>query len=123
MKICIPADNDLGLEARVCDHFGSAPYFIIVETGTGEVEVVSNQHDHHAHGQCLPMQRLGALDLDSVVCRGMGRNALARFSSGGIKVYMTRSQTVKDVSEEARSGHLQPLDGNHACAGHGGMTS
>jgi len=120
VKICIPAANDLGMNARVHDHFGSAPFFIIVESGTETVEVVQNQSDHSAHGQCMPMQQLGALELDSVVCRGMGRNALARFSTVGIKVFTTRSQTVEEVVEEARNGLLQPLDASGACAGHGG---
>jgi predicted Fe-Mo cluster-binding NifX family protein len=121
VKICIPTENGSGIEARLCDHFGSAPYFIIVEPETGSYEVVSNNNEHHAHGQCMPMQQLSGLDLDSVVCRGMGRNALARFASGGITVFTTRSQTVSEVIEEARNGLLQPLDPSGACAGHGGV--
>ena len=87
------------------------------------IDVVANGNEHHAHGQCMPMQQLGALELDSVVCRGMGRNALARLSSGGITVFTTRSQTVREVIEEARNGLLQPLGFTHACTGHGGSIS
>lgn len=123
VKICIPAENDLGMDAQVCDHFGSAPFFVIVETGTDTCEVISNRNDHHEHGQCMPVQQLGTFGLDGLVCRGMGRNALARFTSIGIEVFTTRSQTVGEILEEARTGRLQPLDANQACAGHRGTIS
>ena len=119
MKICIPAENDLGTDSRAYDHFGSAPFFIISDTGTGTCETISNQNEHHEHGQCAPMRQLSSHELDGVVCRGMGRNALARFTSAGIRVFITRSQTVGEIIEEARSGRLQPLDGAHVCPGHG----
>jgi len=123
VKICIPAENDLGMDSRAYDHFGSAPFFIIADTGTGTCEVVSNQHDHQEHGQCAPMSQLGAHELDGVVCRGMGRNALARFASAGVRVYTTNSQTVGEIIEEARTGRLQPLDADQACPGHGNPVS
>ena len=68
----------------------------------------------------MPLRQLGAYEPDGVVCRGMGRNALARLSSAGITVFITRSQTVGEVIEEARDGRLQPLDAAHVCTGHEG---
>lgn len=119
MKLCIPTESDLGLDAAVFDHFGSAPFFIIVETGTGDFEVVSNQNQHHSHGQCMPMQQLSSYQIEGVVCRGMGRNALARLSSAGIDVFVANSNTVNEVLEESRRGHLHSLDPDQACGGHG----
>lgn len=119
MKLCIPTESNLGMDALVFDHFGSAPFFIIVETGTGEIEVISNQNQHHSHGQCMPMQQLGSYQIEGVVCRGMGRNALARLSSAGINVFIAVSNTVSEVVEKARAGQLKLLDADQACGGHG----
>ncbi len=32
MNICIPVNEDKGLQSPVCAHFGSAPAFMIVDT-------------------------------------------------------------------------------------------
>ena len=32
MKICIPTNTDSGTESTISGHFGSAPFFMIVDT-------------------------------------------------------------------------------------------
>jgi len=56
MKICIPTENDMGVESIVHGHFGSAPFFIFYNTKTEETETIHNRDQHHAHGTCHPMQ-------------------------------------------------------------------
>ena len=34
MNLCIPITEDQGLQSPVSGHFGSAPYFMIVDTGS-----------------------------------------------------------------------------------------
>ena len=34
MKVCFPTETLQGLDSRVYGHFGSAPGFVIVDTGT-----------------------------------------------------------------------------------------
>ncbi|MFO7769269.1 MAG: NifB/NifX family molybdenum-iron cluster-binding protein [bacterium] len=119
MRICVPTGTDEGIEAVVFGHFGSAPYFSVLDTETGEVEVLDNGDQHHEHGRCRPVQQLDTGRLDAVAVRGMGRNALARFSAAGIPVYLCRGENLQQVLDEARSGDLQVLDPSRACAGHG----
>ena len=59
MTICLPTVSDAGLTARLSPHFGRAPFFTLVETETGNVEVVPNTHQHHEHGHCNPLGALG----------------------------------------------------------------
>ena len=58
MKLCIPVDEDLGLESPVCAHFGSAPYFMIVEVESRTHRAIPNRNTHHQHGACAPLAAL-----------------------------------------------------------------
>ena len=42
MRICIPTLHGTGAADEVCEHFGSAPYFTILDTEGGEPEVIPN---------------------------------------------------------------------------------
>lgn len=119
MRICVPTATDEGMEAEVYPHFGSAPFFSVLDTDTEVVEVVPNGHQHHEHGQCNPVGSLMGVKLDAVVVRGMGRNALARLSQLGIPAYVAEGDTLRDVAAEARAELLLPLDVAATCGGHG----
>lgn len=118
MKICIPTLGEKGLEEQVCEHFGSAPYFTIVESDSNEVEIVNNQNQHHSHGVCHPMASLSGKGIDSVVCGGMGRRAVELLNSDGIKVYLGSGSTVKNLVEQYKQGDLKELTVANACGGH-----
>ncbi len=76
MKICFPSETDQGMKAALYGHFGSAPYFTIVDTESSRVEVHDNRGRVHAHGACLPAGALEGLGVEAVVCGGMGLRAL-----------------------------------------------
>lgn len=107
------------MEAEVFGHFGSAPYFSLLDTNTAEVEVIGNSNQHHVHGQCSPLAQLSGAKFDAIVVRGMGRNAVARFAAANVPVMVTGAATLRDVLDEALSGSLRELDPSQACQGHG----
>ena len=55
MRICIPAETNLGRKAMVYAHFGIAPYFTIYDTEKDAFEIVENSNQHHDHGTCYPL--------------------------------------------------------------------
>jgi predicted Fe-Mo cluster-binding NifX family protein len=118
MRICVPTATDEGLDAEVYGHFGSAPFFSVLDTDTDTVEVLANGHQHHEHGQCNPVGSLMGVKLDGVVVRGMGRNALARLGAAGIPVFVADGDTVRDIGAQVRAELLLPLDVAGACGGH-----
>ena len=87
MRICIPTVDDRGLEARISEHFGSAPFYTLVDTETGRLETLPNSHPGHGSGQahargaCRALATIGPHNCDAVVCRGMGRGAMATLES------------------------------------------
>jgi len=119
MLACIPAKGDAGLDDSVHDHFGSAPYFTLYDTDTGEVKVVANRNAHHDHGTCHPMNQLVRFRIDCVVCAGMGRRAIEALGSEGIKVYQGEAETIGDLIEDLKAGKLAEIDPAKACRGHG----
>jgi predicted Fe-Mo cluster-binding NifX family protein len=118
MRICVPTGNDAGIDAPVHPHFGSAPYFSLLDTDTGGVEVLDNHDLPHEHGHCHPVGQLTGVDLDAVVVRGMGRGALARLTEAGIQVLVTDAPTLRHVLTSLRAGDLRALDPEAVCRGH-----
>jgi len=119
MLVCIPTLGNAGVEDRMSDHFGSAPFFTLYDSATEQITVLPNQNLHHGHGACHPMNQLATYKVESVVCGGMGRRAIDSLMSAGVKVYQTPSMAVKDVIEKIKSDSLSLVDPAQACGGHG----
>jgi predicted Fe-Mo cluster-binding NifX family protein len=118
MRTCIPTDGDAGLEDRICDHFGSAPWFTIVDLESGEVTLLPNAKEAHEHGSCRPLDRLAGTGIESMVVRGMGRRAILSLSQAGIRVYRAETSSVREVVDALKAGRLPPMDADSACQGH-----
>lgn len=119
MRLCIPAADDKGLEAKTFAHFGSAPFYAIADTDTDQVEMIENKHHEHGHGGCGQVGRLRSRGIDALVCRDLGRRAYAMLHELGIDVYTSDRQTVRDVVTEWRAGKLERPSLDQLCAGHG----
>ncbi|MFP4374141.1 MAG: NifB/NifX family molybdenum-iron cluster-binding protein [Spirochaetaceae bacterium] len=120
MNICIPTAGPSGLNDSVYGHFGSAPYFTIVDTDTHAVSVIDNSRKEHGHGNCAPSGELIERGVDAVVCGGMGRRALARFNEAGIRVFLSGAATPADAVQEVVAGIARECTTEEACAGHHG---
>ena len=119
MRLCIPTENDTGLAGRISSHFGSAPYFTLVDSETGDVQVVSNVHAEHEPGACVSAQSLMTLGVGAVVCRGLGRRAFGRLRDMGLPVFVSYDEEASDALEAFRAGRLARLTSEAAC--HGGQ--
>jgi predicted Fe-Mo cluster-binding NifX family protein len=118
MNICIPVTEDRGPESPVCGHFGSAPFFMIVDTESGACRTIDNQNQHHAHGMCQPLAALGGVELGGIVVGGIGMGALNHLKMAGIEVYQAQHQTVALTLAAFKAGTLQPVNPAGACGGH-----
>jgi len=119
MNICIPVQEQKDLQSRISAHFGSAPFFMIVDTDTETFKTVPNINLHHGHGMCMPLQSLQNETIDGVVVGGIGAGAFNKLKSAQIEVYITKQSIVKNIIEEFKSSILTPLQGNQVCAHHG----
>ncbi len=118
MKICFPVQNVEGMESRVFDHFGSAPFFIVVDTSTNTASTITNGDQHHTHGACNPILALDNQSIDAVVVGGIGGGALNRLNRAGIRVYRAAARSVKENVALYLAKGLQELGLMHVCGGH-----
>jgi predicted Fe-Mo cluster-binding NifX family protein len=117
MKICVPSHDDAGLESTMFDHFGTAPYYTIVDVESGELEVMGNPDCHGAQHECHHAGHLKARGVDVVVSSGMGRRALSGLRDAGIRVLVVDTNRVADAVNAVKTGYAQPLSEDQACGG------
>jgi predicted Fe-Mo cluster-binding NifX family protein len=117
MKIAFPSQENSGLNSVIHGHFGSAQYFIIVNTDTGELETVRNNDLHHMHGMCQPLAALGK-SVDAIVTGGIGAGAFQKLRQAGISVYKGIEGSVSENVELIRNGRLPQVSIQDTCAGH-----
>lgn len=118
MKIAFPTQEAKGLESSIHGHFGSARFFILVDTEKADPETLHNQDLNHAHGQCQPLAALGGRKADAIVVGGIGGGALRKLNNEGITVYRAVQGTVADNLELLTAGKLSQFTMDQTCAGH-----
>ncbi|MFZ5809824.1 MAG: NifB/NifX family molybdenum-iron cluster-binding protein [Chloroflexota bacterium] len=123
MKIAVTAENNKGLDSLVAQHFGHAPYFILVDVENGEVTAaqgIANPFaEAHQPGQ-IP-QFIHAQKANVILSGGMGGRAIEFFEQYGIKAATGAAGTVRQALENYFGGKLKeaaPCDDSVA-HGHG----
>jgi predicted Fe-Mo cluster-binding NifX family protein len=120
MKIAFPTENNKGMDSLVFGHFGSAPFFIVVDSLALTTESIPNADLHHQHGQCQPLAALNGRTVDAVVVGGIGAGALNKLQAAGIRVYRGVEGSVSENLHLIQAGKLAEFDRSLTCAGHGG---
>ena len=118
MKLCIPIAENQALNSIVYGHFGSAPFFMLLDSETLALEPLNNHDEHHVHGACNPLKALAGRAVDAVIVGGIGAGAIRGLRNAGIAVYHSPAQTVAEVVAQFNAGKLPELDVQHACGGH-----
>jgi len=123
MNVFIPVVEDLGLESRVSSHFGSAPLFLVVETGSGTCRTIPNENQHHGHGGCQPLRAMAGENIGIVIVGGIGMGALAKLQAAGIRVFVSSLGTVEETLTALEAGALMEATPATSCAHHGEASS
>ncbi|RLI19846.1 dinitrogenase iron-molybdenum cofactor [Candidatus Bathyarchaeota archaeon] len=111
-RIVIPVIEDSGLESRLSEHFGRAPYFMGVEIDSkGEivnVEAVPNTSEHFG-GFGRPPDKILQLKPTALITYGMGPRALSIFQQARVAVLRANAPTVREVVEAFKRNELEEL--------------
>lgn len=113
----LPTSTEAGLSSRVSEHFGKAPYHLVIRLDTWEVIAVVAKPEG-IHGTCAPVEELAAWGVGVVACRGLGRGAQERLEALGIEILHTDGRTVREVLEALGEGRLSRHRPEQSCAGH-----
>lgn len=119
MRLVVPLEESAGMESRVSDHFGSAPWFALVNGESGSVEIMENGNSNHEHGQCTPAAAFAGMGVQAVVCNGIGARAASRLQAAGVAVYIAGlAPTLSEAVRRYDEGRLVLMDAKAACQGH-----
>jgi predicted Fe-Mo cluster-binding NifX family protein len=121
-RVVIPAEDGNELNARLSEHFGRAPYFIVVELNedgsVSNVQAVSNKSEHFG-GTGLPPDHILQFKPHAVITYGMGPRALSIFQEKRVAVLKANADTVKEVVEAYKQDILEELtEGCHHARHH-----
>ncbi len=111
-RIVIPAEDGSGLNAMLSEHFGRAPYFIVVDLDENDnilnVQAVPNTGEHFG-GMGRPADNILRLRPNAVITYGMGPRALSIFQNARVAVLRANANTVRDVVEAYKRDALEEL--------------
>ena len=108
MKIAVTAESNNGLESTVAQHFGHAPYFMLVDVENGEVTAAQGVANPFAEGH-QPGQIpdfIKEQNADVILSGGMGGRAIQFFEQAGIKAATGANGTVRQALENYLGGKL-----------------
>ena len=119
MKICLPTNDNFGLQSEIASNFSSAPWLLVVESESQQTRAIDMSDE---------AQRRQPVDLDVIVCHGMPEVVYKSLRAEGIPIYGTRSKNVAgalvdywedDLQELSRAvgccqGERADCDGEHA---------
>ena len=106
MKLCITSTGP-DIESRIDETFGRAPYFLLIDTDSGDMEVVENTAATQGQGAGIAAAQIvsdkGAV---AVLTGYTGQNAFNAFLASGIKLFVGASapDTVKDSLAKFKQG-------------------
>ena len=118
MRICIPIKENKGLDSIPYNHFGSAPFFLIVDDESNELKVINNGDMNHEHGMCQPLKAIGGENIDAVLVGGIGAGALNKLNSQGIKVYEVANSIVAENIKKLKNNELAEFTVMSSCKHH-----
>ncbi len=96
MKVCFPVVNDAGLRSPLYGHFTSAPFFLAVDTDTGESTVIPNCDPSAPAAGCNPFKALANRRLDGVIVEGVGDGGLEMLNMLGYRVFEAQMASIKE---------------------------
>lgn len=120
MKVCIPVQENKGMESIPYNHFGSAPEFIICDLESGEVKSINNGDLGHEHGKCQPLKALEGNHVDAIIVGGIGKGAIMKLNEMGTKVFRAIKDNVENNLKLLKENNLIEITIEDACAHHHG---
>jgi len=115
VKVVVPLDSLEGLESRVAEHFGRAPYFALVEL-RGEEARVEFFENPRRWGR-TPGAFVAEMRVDCVAVKGgIGVRALTLLRESRVRVLEVEGDRLGEVIEALKSGKYREYAGE-GCPG------
>jgi predicted Fe-Mo cluster-binding NifX family protein len=108
MKIVITA-NKADLNSEVDPRFGRAPFFLLVDTETGESIPIDNQQNLNAAGGAgiQAAEMMSSHGAEVLLTGHCGPNAFRALNAAGIKIIIGVEGTLKNTIEKFKNGEYK----------------
>jgi predicted Fe-Mo cluster-binding NifX family protein len=110
--VIVPVLDKNGLNARIAEHLGRAPFYAIIELDNDgkvtNIETIPNTGEHFG-GEGHMHDRILELKPNAIITYGMGPTGLSGFQGAGVAVLEANATTVKDVIAAYNDDELQEL--------------
>ncbi len=111
MKVMVMSDGQT-LDSPVSGLFARAPYYLIVDTETGNVEATMNPAVGAVGGAGVQAAQFAAgKGVGAVIAGNVGPNALGALNAARIPVYAAPATTVRQAVEALKEGKLTLVAG------------
>lgn len=111
MKIAVTASNNDGYESKVNEYFGRSPFFAIVDTEAEEINLVKNPAAQASSGAGIQAaQLISDQGVEVLLSGSVGPKAYTALSSGNIKMYITKDETVRKAVKSFEHNELAQLN-------------
>jgi predicted Fe-Mo cluster-binding NifX family protein len=122
MKIIVPVSDKKGLNARIYEHLGRAPFYAIIDLDEDgkvmNIDTIPNTGEHFG-GKGHMHDRILELKPDVIITHGLGPRGSSLFQEAGIAVLKANADTVKEVLASYNDDKLQVLtEGCHQAHHH-----
>lgn len=124
-RIIIPTIDNSGLNARISEHFGRAPYFTVIDLDEQgnviSVNTMPNTSEHFG-GRERPKDQILTLNPTVVIVYDMGPRALMGFQEAKVAVLRANTEIVKDIISAFKENRLEEfIEGCHHSAHYGDL--
>lgn len=122
MKLCVTSTGK-DMDSKIDEHFGRASYFLIVDTGTMDFEVVINTAQAAGQGAGIrAAQIILDNDAEALLTGIVGPNAFNALKAANVKVYEGASgaDSVRDSIEKFNRGEYSEASVPSGGRGRGG---
>lgn len=114
MKIAIPTNDG----KTIADHFGRCAFYACFDENGKSLKEIKNTSEHMG-GQGLPPELLKSNDVDTLLCKDLGPNAIRLCKQNNIKVFRRAdTETVQELFDLWKSGNLTEATFDDGCEIH-----
>jgi len=119
-RIAVPSMQPGGIDGVRAGHFGHCDVFTLIDVKDGEITTISTiPNQEHVQGGCMvPVNLLGAHNVNALIVGGIGMRPLMGFRQAGIDVYYDAERAeIQPVVGDLIAGRLPMISDNQVCGG------
>lgn len=111
MKVCFPVTSNQGLQSEIYGHFSSAPFFLLVDSESKEIEEVENCDPKEPFHGCNPLAAIKDKGVESIVVDGVSDAVLQVMTNlHGYPFFAATTMNLEHSLDQLQKQELQKIE-------------